>query len=338
MANARRHSSRRWMIPALVAVAAVLVIAGLLIWQQNEDQQRMQVTAENPVNVGSGIRNITYQGKRYAYNNRITAILVAGLDNEGELKPLGRYTVAPRADSISLVVLDELHGKMTVVALSRDTMTPIRRYTLNGRDRGQFTDHLGYAYTYGDGWDVSCKNLCEAVSQLLYGVPITDYVVMNRSSLPMLANTLGPVTVTVPNDDLKDTELSLSKGQTTVIDATNLEAFVRSRDTQMDLSNVGRMERQQTYINAVMDTIRKKMEGEPSATWNLLQDAEATVHTNITHSRYLSLIKALKNTAYDSRDYYIPEGQQVVAEDHDEFYPDEGKLLQKVVEIFFVER
>ena len=334
--ESRGLSSRRLMALAAAAAVLVLAIVGFLIWKQNQDQQDQDISAGHQVNVGSGIQHITYRGKQYAYNNRITSILLIGIDSEGVMSPLKRYTIAPRADSISLLVLDEMHKKMTIIALSRDTMTEIRRYTMNGRDRGLFVDHLGYAYTYGDGWDVSCRNVCEAVSNLFYGIPIGDYVVMNRSSLPLLAKALGALEVTVPNDDLA--ELGYTKGQTAMIDETNLESFVRSRDTQQDLSNVGRMERQQAYINAAAGVIRYKAENEPSALWDTVLEAESCVHTNITHSRYLNLVKILKNTAYDAGNYYVPEGRQVIAADHDEFYPDEETLLKQIISIFYLEK
>ena len=51
---------------------------------------------------------------------------------------------------------------MTILSINRDTMTDIRRYTMNGNDKGLYTTHIGYAYSYGDGGKVSCESLCEA--------------------------------------------------------------------------------------------------------------------------------------------------------------------------------
>ena len=323
-----------------LAVLVVAIVAGAAFWvislQQNQEQY--QVAAQHQVNVGSGYRDISYQGKQYRYNSRITAILYAGVDSDGPLKQSARFTTAPRADSISLIVLDEFHHKMTVIALSRDTMTKIRRYTLNGRNRGMFTDHLGYAYTYGNGGAISCQNLCEAVSELLYGVPVNEYIVTNRSSLSLLGEIIGPVELTVPNDDLAKLDAAYSAGRQVTIDGSNLETFVRSRDTTEDLSNVGRMQRQQAYINGAVERIRKLLKNSPNDAWSKVESAEEFMQTNITRSRYLDLIRVLNNTAYDEKNYYMPEGSQVVGADHDEFYPDQEALLSKVIEIFYLEK
>lgn len=335
------HRIKRWMrrhkwAGLAAAILLIAVIAGsILLRMDMKRQEGYQVQAANAVDVAGGYRTITYQGKTYRYNNRITTILYAGVDSDGALKTSSKYTMAPRADSISLVVLDELHRKMTIIALSRDTMTDIRKYTLNGKNRGLFTDHLGYAYTFGDGGKASCKALCEAVSNLLFGIPINGYVVSNRASLQMIGDAIGPVEVTVPNDDLL--AMGYRMGDTIKIDGSNLEAFVRSRDTAVDLSNVGRMQRQQAYIDGAVSHIVSLLTGDPYTAWDMVERAEESVQTNITRSRYLDLTKVLKNTGYSSGQYYIPEGENVVGEDHDEFYPDQSLLMEKVIELFYLE-
>ena len=326
----------RWLVPAILI--AVFVLAGTSLWMVRSvrSQTGLRVTAGAQFNAGSGYRDVVYQGKKYRYNNRITTILYAGVDSDGALIPNKEYTSAPRADSISLVALDELNGRMTIIALNRDTMTGIHKYTLDGKDRGLFKDHLGYAYTYGEGGEVSCRNLCQSVSNLLYGIPVNEYVVTNRASIPTIAELVGDVTVVVPNDDLADE--GFRAGETAVIDGDNLETFVRSRDTAEDLSNVGRMERQRAYINAAAEQIRVMLTERTTEVWDRLEQAEESVQTNITRSRYLALARAVRNTSYGDDDYYQPEGTQVVGKRHDEFHPDQDVLLQKVIDIFYIEK
>ena len=326
---------RKWFLLGAAIIMAAILVGGFLLMRDTARQKGYRVQAAHAVDVAGGYRTVTYEGKNYRYNNRITTILYAGIDSDGKLAATSKYTLAPRADSISLVVLDEMHKKVTIIALSRDTMTDIRKYTLNGKNRGMMTDHLGYAFTYGDGGKVSCKSLCEAVSNLLYGIPINGYVVSNRASLEMLGGIVGPVEVVVPNDDLS--ALGFRAGEKVTIDQTNLEAFVRSRDTAQDLSNVGRMERQQAYIEGAINRIISLLTNDPYTAWEKMERAEDSVMTNITRSRYLDLTKVLKNTAYSPGQYYTPEGRQVVASDHDEFYPDQDLLRQKVIELFYLE-
>ena len=336
--RSRLGKKRTWIVPCVLAVIVILAGGGIWLALEARNEAELQNISGDRMNVGTGYRDITYHGKQYRYNTRITSILYAGVDSDGEMTKFSRYTDAPRADSISLVVMDEFHHKLTVIALNRNTVAKIRKFTLNGRDRGKFNDLLCYAYTYGEGGEVSCRNLCEAVSDMLYGIPVNDYVVSNRSSLPVFGEIIGPVQVTVPNNDLVEIDPAFYSGAEVTIDQTNLEKYVRSRDVEVTFSNIGRMERQQTYINAAMGKIRSLIENDPQGVWRRVQDATPWIQTNITPSHYLDLVKALKNTSYIRQNYYTPAGEAVMGEVTSRFYADEEALLEKVIDIFYIEK
>lgn len=337
-----KHRFKRWFRRHkwawIAAVMIVVVLAGTAFWMRRDIKSRskLQVFSGRRVDVGGGYQDIIYNGQAYRYNNRVTAILYAGLDSEDALVATGAYTAAPRADSVSLIVMDELNERITIVALNRDTMTGIHRFTVDGKERGLYTDHLSLSFAYGDGGKESCKNLSQAVSDLLFGIPISGYVVSNRASLPLLGDLIGPVEVVVPNSDLAD--LGFIKGSTVTIDSSNLMTFVRTRDIETDLSNVGRMQRQETYINAAMGKILSLLTEDTNTAWDFMQKAEDYVVTDITRSRYLNLVKILRNAHYSVDDYYSPDGQQVVGSSYDEFYPDMEALQEKVIELFYMPR
>ena len=332
----RKSSNLRYRVVCAILAVIIVGVAGVLMYRQVMAQRGFDVAIGNQVDVGTGYRQIEYNGKKYRYNDRITTIVYAGLDAEDALEVSSQYTLAPRADSISVIVMDDYHSRMSIIALSRDTMTEIHKYTLNGRDRGPFVDHLGYAYTYGEGGRVSGMNLCKAISDLLGGVPVRNYVVSSRGSIPMIADAIGPVEVVVPNDDLS--ERGFSKGETVVIDGSNLETFIRSRETAEDLSNTGRMERQRAYIEAAIGKLTDYFTTKSSSAWDTMLKAEGCVQTNITRNHYLDLTKTLRNTAFDEDAYYMPLGQNVAGADYDEFYPDRERLRELVVDLFYIEQ
>ena len=331
----RSLGGSRWIIPGTLLALALLIAAGLWLYTAFQNKNDSHLTAASQNNVAGGYRTIAYKGKNYRYNSRITSVLLGGVDSVGEMRPNELYRFAPRADSISLVVMDEYHRKMTIVAINRNTVTKIHKYTLYGYDRGEFVDQIAGAFCYGENGEVSCKNLCTAVSELLYGIPINEYVVSNRSSLPEIGNVIGDVSVTVPNDDL--VKYGFSAGETAIINADNIARFLRSRDTEEDFSNAGRMERQKAYINAAIDKIVQLLEKSPTTVWNKIEAMEYCMQTNITRSRYIDLTNTLSSLVYQTQDYYTPEGEYVVGEEFEEFYPDEEALLDKVVELFYIE-
>ena len=337
-----KHRFKRWLRKhkwtGVAAILLVVVLAATAFWMRRDMKSRMryQVTSGRKVDVGAGYQNIMYNGKAYRYNNRVTAILYAGIDSNEPLEARTAYTAAPRADSVSLVVLDELNERISIVALNRDTMTGIHKYTVDGKDRGVFTDHLSLSFAYCDGGEMSCKNLCQAVSDLMYGIPISGYVVSNIATLPMVGELVGPVDVVVPNDDLAD--MGYAAGQTVTVDSDNLMEYVRSRDTAQDFSNVGRMQRQQSYVDGAIDKIMQLLTEDANTAWDFVQRAEDSVLTDITRNRYLNLTKILKHTHYSADDYYTPEGEQVVGRRYDEFYPDMDALQEKVIDLFYIEK
>lgn len=336
-----RHRRRRqnMKLAAMSAAVFLLFFSGVAAWiihTQNIQKSR-HVTAGVSVNMGDGYRTITYKGKNYQYNSLITTILYAGVDSKGEMKASAAYASAPRADSISLVVLDKKHQKMTVIAISRDTMTEIRRYTISGFDRGTYVSHLGFAYTYGDGGEVSCENLREAVAGLFGGIPINEYAVTNQTSMTYINDLVGGITVTVPNNDLADRYPSMVQGKSITLDESNVTDFLQYRDTSVDFSNEGRIERQQAYVTAYIQKLKEQLHTDTQEIWNRLENMEAYLQTSITKNKYLSLVNLLEKIEFTDNDYWRLAGENRAGTEHDEFYVDEEALQDKIIELFYEE-
>ncbi|MDY3249739.1 MAG: LCP family protein [Candidatus Choladocola sp.] len=335
-----KHAIRRnrkfalFLAVFLPVTAAVLILSGYYVYRE---QEKYQVSAGRPVDMGSGYRNITYRGKEYRYNELITTVLYAGIDSTGPMEVNAGYASANRADSIAVVVLDKKNKKMTVIPLSRDTMTQVRRYSMNGRDRGLYTTHLGFAYSYGDGGEVSCENLREAVSLLLGDIPIDEYAVTNQDSMTYLNHLVGGVTVEVPNEDLAEVDPDFVKGNLVTLDDSNVGTFLQYRDTAKDLSNEGRMERQQTYVTAYVEKLKVQLESDLDGTWEEMEKMEDYLQTSITRNKYIGLANLLNAVEFTYEDFYRPAGENVVGEEHDEFYVDSEALREKVIEIFYEE-
>ena len=109
---------------------------------------------------------------------------------------------------------------------------------------------------YGDGEDKSCRLVAEAVSQLLEDIPIQKYISSDLSSISQINDLVGGVTVTVPGDDLEYLGARFKKGRTLKLEGEMAEQFVRSRNTEEDFSNAGRMERQKVYLTAYLENCR----------------------------------------------------------------------------------
>ncbi len=337
------YRMRRWMrhnkkFAAAAALLCIVVLSagGFFLLHSQKEQSRLHVTAGNSVDMKGGYRTITWKDKDYQYNSLITTILYAGLDSTDPLKASETYSNKARADSVSVVILDKKKKKMSILALNRDTMTEIRRYTRTGEDMGTYVSHLGYAYSYGDGGEVSCEDLKEAVERLL-GISIDEYAVTNQSSITSINDLVGGVTVTVPNDDLAAMYPELKKGAVVTLDDSNVKDFLQHRDTAADFSNEGRIERQQAYVTAYVDLLKDRLASEPDQLWQEIGQMNDYLQTSITKNKYLSLARLLEKVSFTDADYYRPTGKDSAGELHDEFYVDEDALKQLVIDLFYEE-
>ena len=337
------YRMRRWMrhnkkFAAAAALLCIVVLSagGFFLLYSQKEQSRLHVTAGNSVDMKGGYRTITWKDKEYQYNSLITTILYAGLDSTDPLKASETYSNKARADSVSVVILDKKKKKMSILALNRDTMTEIRRYTRTGEDMGTYVSHLGYAYSYGDGGEVSCEDLKEAVENLL-GISIDEYIVTNQSSITSINDLVGGVTVTVPNDDLAAMYPELKKGAVVTLDDSNVKDFLQHRDTAADFSNEGRIERQQAYVTAYVDLLKDRLASEPDQLWQEIGQMNDYLQTSITKNKYLSLARLLEKVSFTDADYYRPTGKDSAGELHDEFYVDEDALRQLVIDLFYEE-
>ena len=337
------YRMRRWMrhnkkFAAAAALLCIVVLSagGFFLLHSQKEQSRLHVTAGNSVDMKGGYRTITWKDKEYQYNSLITTILYAGLDSTDPLKASETYSNKARADSVSVVILDKKKKKMSILALNRDTMTEIRRYTRTGEDMGTYVSHLGYAYSYGDGGEVSCEDLKEAVEKLL-GISIDEYAVTNQSSITSINDLVGGVTVTVPNDDLAAMYPELKKGAVVTLDDSNVKDFLQHRDTAADFSNEGRIERQQAYVTAYVDLLKDRLASEPDQLWQEIGQMNDYLQTSITKNKYLSLARLLEKVSFTDADYYRPTGKDSAGELHDEFYVDEDALQQLVIDLFYEE-
>lgn len=334
-----RHQRKKQKMLILGLAAAVIFVglAATVVINKLKEQKNYHVTGANSVDVGAGYRYTEYNGKKYQYNNRVTTLLYAGLDSFDELKKTATYGDKARADSIMLIVLDEVSKKMSVVAINRDTMTEVHRFSRKGDDLGVYVTHLGYAYTNGDGGEASCENLKTAVSTLFNNLPIDGYMVSNQTSIVMINDLVGGVTVTVPNDDLAAKYPELTTGNVVTLDESNVRAYVQQRDTAVNFSNEGRIERQKSFVLSFMDEFGAMVKEDASSVWDSLEACSDWMQTDITKNKYLSLADAFSNTNLTPDSYYILEGEDQLGELHDEFYYDEDALQELIIKLFYRE-
>lgn len=198
-----------------------------------------------------------------------------------------------------------------------------------------YESQLAYAFGLGDGGGRSCQIVTEAVSNLL-GVPIDDYVVTNRDSIAGFNDLVGGVTVTVPNDDLAALYPELQSGAEVTLTADNVSSFVRYRDTSLQFSNAGRLERQQAFINSYVTKIQDMLPDQAEELWDSFSAVEHYMETSVTRNKYLKYAKLVNAMSYDEANFIQLPGSYVQGRYHNEFYVDVDAMKDLVMDVFYV--
>lgn len=319
---------------SIVAGIILLVTAGLGygLWRQNRTDQAVQAGRISDEQ-DSGDQTIIYEGKEYQYNEHLSNFLFLGVDTREKAETKTGQADAGQADAIFLLSWDRVEGTSYLISIPRDTLTDIQVFDQEGNSLGKSRDHISLAYAYGDGGTESCRLMEEAVSNLLYGIPLQGYCSISMDGIPALTDAVGGVDVILPDDSLADVNPGWSQGQEVHLDGTNVETFVRYRDIQKEQSALSRLERQQEFLRAYGKKAVQAYEEDASFLTELYDSLTEYMTTNIGNDWYAKILSALSQKGIaDSRT--IP-GEGVQEADFDAYRTDDSALYEMVLEVFY---
>ena len=138
----KRKTKKRlkWVLMSLVLILLLLVVLFLALKVLGENamlgrkDEAVEMTApgqENIILEDEG-ETITYKGETYLYNENVTAVLCMGIDREdieGNVSTIGQ---SGQADMLMLAILDTENGNVNLWNISRDSMTDVDIYNVDG--------------------------------------------------------------------------------------------------------------------------------------------------------------------------------------------------------------
>lgn len=314
----------------LLAVIALLVLgykAGRWLETRNANPEtrgdyQLRLSYEPTIEVDG----VTYRQKK-----NVTAILLMGIDRDGEAVVSG-YRNGGQADFLELVVIDDSSKKLTRIQIDRDTMTPITVLGVLGDRSGVRTSQICLSHGFGDGGAQSCELTVEAVSNLLLDVPIDEYIAMNLDGISVLNDAVGGVTVAL-EDDFSALDPDMTPGRTLTLQGEQAEIFVRSRMSVGVGTNEARMERQQAYISQLSQMIDEKVKEDKAFIGKLYDALEPYTITSV--SRGLMINKAWAAKEYVRTAIKLEGTYQIGTDGFMQFYADEGMIQQTILELFY---
>ena len=322
----KRKAISKW--PVVLAVFCAAAAIFMLSYRYYAQEKARRLTEAGNAAKASGLAGtpsngiIELDGKKYRRNTSIRAILCIGVDTSGDMQQQTASGVAGQADGLFLVAQDMARDTVRILMIPRDTMTEITLFDLMGNELGKDVQHLTLAFAYGDGREKSC-----------------GYLAMNVSSIPLLNDEVGGVTVTIEEDGLEVKDPLLKKGSVVHLNGSQAELFVRYRDITKPQTALSRMDRQQQYIQAYFETVKKESEKDSGLITRLVNAIENHMVTNMAKDQYLDMGMAVLNSQQElgDKDFLTIPGQAVETINFDEYYPDLDELKRIIIELFYKE-
>lgn len=306
-------------------------------WRQ-EQGEGGEAEAEETDRPGPVMADVVeYEGKTYRRNTYVKAILCMGVDRKGSLEESQVAGSGGQADAIVLVAQDTARDQVRMLMLPRDTMTFITLTDLSGNVLGQDIQHLTLAYGYGDGREVSCEYMCQAVTTLLNGLSIDGYMAVSLGALPILNEGVGGVTVTIGEEGLQEADPSFTPGARVTLKGDLAEKFVRYRDVNVKNSALDRMERQKTYIQGFAEAAKNQAAREEGFAERMLEETRPYMVTNLDKGEYLDLAMAFlgNSQTLTQEDMITLPGYTETADLYDLYFPDLYEIPPVVLDLFY---
>lgn len=275
---------------------------------------------------------VEFEGKEYILRDGVETLLVMGLDKyEGTLSA-DSYNNNQQADLLVLFVFDDETKKCTAIHINRDCMIEMNVLGVAGQKIDTVTKQIALAHTYGNGKEISCRNTADAVSKLLYGMKVKNYISLTMDSVEIFNDLVGGVELEVL-DDFTGIDDTLIKGETVTLKGAQALRYVRTRYGLEDSSNSTRMERQKQYMSALYDKTMMSLNDDPE----FIVDASLEMSEYIVSNRSITQLQdiAEKFASYELEEISAIKGESVVGEEYMEFYPDEKELEKTVIELFY---
>ena len=238
------------IILSLVGIIVTLGISGgtyYLIARNSEEERAENAPKEHEY--------VYLDGEKYEAKNTVN-YLVVGIDSTGPMKASNGYNNKALNDFMCLISFNLTDQTYFALPINRDTMVDIDIMGLSGKIVGSRYTQIAYAHTIGDGMENSFKNTCRAVSKVLMGVDIERYIGINMTTLPMINDFLGGVTITL-DEDLTKLNKEWEEGATITLKGNDCVRYLRARMDVSDGTQISRMHRHKIYMEEVMKKARE---------------------------------------------------------------------------------
>ncbi len=351
----KKKKSRKALRIVLICIAVLIVLciaAALYLWSlwKNGDRfnrDTMFVTQpttditlhgnEDEPNSGTatttddGKPTIKHNGSYYVLNEDVFSVLFMGIDVNSEEQFANIGTTAHQADSLFLLVVDPTTGRFTVVNIPRMSITDVKQLDMNFNYARTTKSPICIQYAFGDGKELSCTLTRDAVSNLLFNIPINRYVSMNLDGLYIANDTVGGITLELL-DDMTAFNPKMKKGETYTLLGKDVEIYLSRRlGRGLDGTNLSRTARQIQYCKQFFKVVKNKVEANPLFVVDLYNALGGNVQSDLSVEEMIYLSKTVMKADLSDENIYSLEGTV----QNEDFFVDDDALKDLLIDLFY---
>lgn len=324
-----------WITLSILTVFVALTVAGAVtvgvLYNKGKvsmSNEEIKVTAPEGVDLIDDGAEVHYKGGKYNFNNNLTSILIVGVDKES-VNNVGDLGYNGQSDAVFLLVADTATGEVDLINVSRDSMVNIDVYTPDGTYVTTRNMQLCLSYAYGKDDEASARNVMKSLSELMYGIPINSYFVMDFAAVKVLSDAVGGVKVPEYTADW-----SKPTGRMITVSGKSAINYVRHRDTTVLDSNLVRMERQKAFITSFVEKTVALTKRNIKTPLNLYNTAQGYVFTDIGADEVTYMAANFLDGVANMEFHSVP-GTVVRGEKYAEYHVDSDGLYELVLDVFY---
>ena len=334
----------------IVTITLILAAVGIVFFLQQQGRKSLldhegiegvEITAPEDAVIAEGGQIVRYKGKTYQRNTAVVSILGMGIDKDADevyQNVMEQLNIGQKgqADTIFVAALDTMSGALNLINISRDAMTDVDVYNVDGEYTGTREMQICLAYAYGENNEKSCENVMKSVSRLMYGMPMDAYGAIDIPAISVLNDAVGGVQVKVL-EDLTAKDPELVKGNVVTLKGNQATTYVRSRDYNALDANNARMQRQRQYVVGFIRQVFAKARRNISIVLTLYQAAQAYMTTDIDVSRLTYLVSLALQKNFTDANIMNVAGEIRKGSKYAEYYVDDEALYELILKIYYRE-
>jgi anionic cell wall polymer biosynthesis LytR-Cps2A-Psr (LCP) family protein len=214
-------------------------------------------------------------------------------------------------------------------------MTEVVTLGIFGNEAGMRVQQICLAHAYGLTPEDNAKYTIRAVQNLLSGIDIDGYYMVDYSAVPVLTDALGGVPVKI-EFDMTSVNPEWKQGSSVTLRGKAAETFVRARKTVGEGTNEERMVRQAEFMRSAINQMRQKINNDIGYAETLVETLQGLSVTNMTTKRLAEELKEIHG--YEVLPVDHPAGEYTIGSDgFVEFHMQDGAAVEWVLEHLFSE-